>query len=117
MATNYLWVVNSMSTIDASPNEPKFVVQVNYSVIATETISGKVYESKINDSAFFDVDPTQANYIPYANLTNAIVIGWVQEKLTPSGVENYESTLAAQIQAQVTPPPSPEPTPLPWVNN
>ena len=117
MATNYLWKVNSMSTIDASPNEPQFVVQVNYSVIATEIVSGTPYEAIINDSAFFDVDPTQANYIPYEDLTNEIVIGWVQEKLTPSGVENYESTLAAQIQAKITPPPSPEPTPLPWANN
>lgn len=117
MATNYLWKVNSMSTIDASPNEPNFVVQVNYSVIATETISGNPYEATINDSAFFDIDPTQANYVPYEDLTNEIVIGWVQDKLTPSGVENYESTLAAQIQAQANPTPTPQPTPLPWANN
>jgi hypothetical protein len=37
--------------------------------------------------------------------------------LTPSGVENYESTLAAQIQAQANPTPTPQPTPLPWANN
>ena len=113
MAINYNWEVTSMSTIAASPTEPNYVVQANYSVIATSVEQPEIF-SIINDAAFFTPQEGQPNYIPYEDLTNDIVIGWVKAQLGENGVLSVEETLAAQVEALINPTPSPEPTPLPW---
>lgn len=97
-----------MSTINAG-TEPNYVVTAMYDVTATD---GDYY-SFISDAAFFEVTPDKPNYIPYADLTNDIVIGWIQGQLGADGVASYESTLQDQINAQINPVPTPEPTPLP----
>lgn len=116
MATSYNWVVNSMSTLNPTSGEQDYVVQANYSVIATETIDKVDYTSQIDNAAFFEVNSSQTNFIPYDQLTNEIVVGWIQEQMGVDAVGNVESTLSAQIQAQANPAPSPQPTPLPWAN-
>ena len=53
-------------------------------------------------------------FIPYPDLTNEIVIGWVQNALGANGVTSVYANLDAQIEAQINPPQSPESFPLPW---
>jgi len=106
-----------MSTINPISGEQDYVVQANYSVIANETINGVSYTSQINNAAFFDVNSSQTNFIPYDQLTNEIVIGWIKSQMGIDAVVNVESNLSAQIQAQANPAPSPQPTPLPWANS
>ena len=52
--------------------------------------------------------------MPYSELTNDIVIGWIQEGLGVDGVSNLEACLQGQINSQINPPIAPEVTPLPW---
>jgi len=56
---------------------------------------------------FVSTDP----YIPYANLTNEIVIGWVQETLGNEGINSVQSDIDGQIAAQANPQVI---NPLPW---
>ena len=114
MAISYLWNVTSMSTIEASPTETHFVVTANYEVIGTEDVNGTIYTSSINNTAFFELDPNKPDYIPYADLTNDIVVGWIKEQLGVDAVANYEESIAGQIELQINPPVTPQPTPLPW---
>lgn len=110
MSITYNWEVTSMSVVDASPTETDYVVTANYSVIGVDG----TYTSQINDTAFFSVESKETNYIPYADLTNDIVILWIQEQLGVSGVQNYEESIAGQIEMQINPPVTPQPAPLPW---
>lgn len=109
--TTFSWIVTAMSTV---PNgtESDYVVSACYDVIA---VDGE-YTSKISDAAFFTVKSDQPDFIPYDQLTNDIVVSWIQTQLTPEGVASYESTLQDQINNQINPPVYPVPTPLPWAN-
>jgi hypothetical protein len=49
------------------------------------------------------LDP-EATYVPYANLTEAQVIGWVQAALGEEQVAAYEANVAEQIANQINPP-------------
>ena len=107
---NYTWTVNNLLTITASSQEPDYVVTSFYTVTA---VDGS-YSSSYSDAAFFEVNQAEAGFIPYADLTEDTVIGWIKNQLGVNGVENLEASLAGQIETEKNPPPTPENTPLPW---
>ena len=49
------------------------------------------------------LDPA-APFVPYASLTEAQVIGWVQDALGEEQVAAYEANVAQQIEDQINPP-------------
>jgi len=51
-------------------------------------------------------------FIPYAQLTEATVIGWIPEQ----DISNAQACVQGQIDSMITPPVSPENTPLPWAS-
>jgi hypothetical protein len=53
-------------------------------------------------------------FTPYADLTEAIVLGWVKESLGENGIISIEACIQGQIDSEINPPISPENTPLPW---
>jgi len=50
------------------------------------------------------------DFIPYADLTEATVIGWIPE----SQITSAQACVQGQIDSMITPPVSPQNTPLPW---
>jgi len=50
------------------------------------------------------------DFIPYADLTEATVIGWIPE----SQITSAQACVQGQIDSMITPPVSPANTPLPW---
>lgn len=114
MAVTYTWKVTQMWVLDTDPATPEFVVQAAYTCAGEETSGGEVYTSEIQNTAFFEMSPEQENFIPYADLTNEIVIGWIKGQLGESGVENYEYCIADQIANKINPPVTPQTEPLPW---
>ena len=107
MATTYNWEVTALYTVSTPENG--FVVNANYKVVGNDG----TYKSEICDSASFTFQQGE-QYVPYADLTNDIVIGWIQEKLGEDSIANIEYCINDQIQMQINPPITPEPTPLPW---
>jgi hypothetical protein len=71
-----------------------FVVTVHYTVNAVD--------GDYTASTYGTVGYTQGegSYVPYADLTESEVVGWVQESL---GKDTVEEGLAAQIEAQKNP--------------
>jgi hypothetical protein len=49
------------------------------------------------------VPPDPETMIPFAQLTEEIVVGWVKEKLTEEKVEEIEAALQAQLDEQHAP--------------
>jgi len=72
----------------------KFIVTVHYTVNA---VDGEYTASTYGTVGYTQEDKS---YIPYADLTEAEVVGWVQESL---GKDTVEAGLAAQIEAQKHP--------------
>jgi len=98
-----------MSTLP-SPT-PDYVVNVQYNVTGTDT-STPPNVASVQGSATFPVSTTQTTFIPYASLTQAEVLGWIQAE--PNVTVNTEACVQGQINSMVTPPISPTVTPLPW---
>lgn len=88
---NYTWnVVNMDRNTDGG-----FVTTCHYTVSATD---GEFTASTYGTVGYTEEEGK--SYIPYASLTQAEVVAWVQESL---GVDTVQDALAAQIEAQKNP--------------
>lgn len=105
---NYSYTINQMYTLSV-PTEPYYVVQINYTYTGTD---GQ-FASSINNSVFYQVMEESA-FIPYEDLTQEIVERWIESYVGLSGIENYQQSIADQIELQKNPPVTPESQPLPW---
>jgi hypothetical protein len=87
---NFTWNVVQMNR----NTDGGFVTTVHYTVSATD--------GDYTASTYGTVGYTQGegSYVPYAQLTQAEVIGWVQESL---GKDTVEASLATQIEALKNP--------------
>jgi hypothetical protein len=69
------------------------------------------HSTGVYGSVGLTLDP-EATYVPYADLTEEQVIGWVHEALGEDQVASYEEIVADQIAALANPPVVTPP--LPW---
>ena len=88
--------------------QPDFVVNVNWTITGTDgtntaSLMGNCDFSQEGDS-----------FTPYAQLTETQVLGWVQDQLGETGVENAQANVDGQIQSMINPPVTPTNEPLPW---
>ena len=100
MATTFAWKIN---TLEREVSDG-FVSVAHYSVVAiSDTLDpkGNPYNSGAYGSVGLERPDT---LIPYADLTEADVIGWVQEKLGGAEkVAEIEAQLQARIDDLITP--------------
>jgi hypothetical protein len=104
----YNWSVNSMEVLPNFDGEQNVVVNVQYTFSGVE---GN-YSSQISDN--MDFIYSGGSFTPYEDLTEAQVIGWVQNRLGATLISSMEAGIKAQIDSQKTPPLTPEILPLPW---
>jgi hypothetical protein len=90
------------------PNPTGYVVNVLFTVSGTDG----THTAEIGGNINFTPEANEPNYIPYANLTEATVLGWINES---GQLPNLEANIDGQIASMVTPPVSPSNTPLPWI--
>jgi len=90
MAVEYTWTIAQLERNTADD----FVVTVHYRVNAVD--------GDYTASTYGTVGYTQESetFIPFADLTEATVVGWVKESL---GEETVQEALALQIEAQKAP--------------
>ena len=105
--TTYTWTINQMFTIQQP--DPNYVVNVIWTLTG---VDGE-YTASIGGNTVFDSQQSDT-FIPYNELTEQIVIGWVQTNLGEQGIANYEANVQGQIDSMINPPVSPQNTPLPW---
>ena len=103
--TNFTTTITSMYTI---PNPTGYVVNVLFTVNGTDG----TYTAKIDGNISFSPEQDQVDFIPYADLTEAIVMGWINT--ATNNQENYYANVQGQINSMITPPVSPTSQPLPW---
>jgi len=105
MATTYTTTINSMYTLN-SP-EQGFVVNVLFTVSGTDGTNTASIDGNIQFT-----DQVESDYIPYNQLTELEVIGWINAQT--NNQENYYANIDGQIASMINPPVSPAAQPLPW---
>ena len=89
--TTYLWTIQQMDRLTSDG----FVVVVHYNVSAVD--GG--YQASIYGTTSYTQTPGEI-YIPHKDLTEPVVVGWVQESL---GKDTVEASLQRQINALKNP--------------
>jgi hypothetical protein len=105
--TTYTWNVTSLYT-ETIDGEQNYVVIANYEVVG---VDGEYTASLSNIARFSTASVTP--FVPYEDLTQDVVIGWIQSELGVDGVSNLEACIQGQIDSQINPPVTPQNTPLP----
>jgi hypothetical protein len=108
MAANFTWSIDGMRTLQSPQSD--YVVEVVWTVVGSD---GPHVVSCSNTQTLNVV--ASETFVPYADLTEAIVLGWVQSALGASGVAGAEAQAQGYIDRQMNPPVEmPQNTPLPW---
>jgi hypothetical protein len=107
MAITNVWSIVQLNAYPELDGQADVVFTVHWTLNGTDgTYNGSVY-----GSVGVTIDP-DAPFVPYADLTQAQVIGWVQDALGEEQVASYEANVAQQIADQQDPPVVTPP--LPW---
>ena len=105
MTTN--WKIANIKRIPSNG----LVIEVTY--IMNFVLSGK--QTRHVGSVTLTGDPQDPNFVPYENLTEQIVIGWVQDDLGTQRIDEITSDAQTSLQAQIDRENNPEfLTGLPW---
>ena len=102
--TTFTTTITSMYTLQQP--DPDYVVNVLWEVTGVDGAN----TASIGGNTQFNSADQEGAFIPYANLTEAAVIGWIPE----SAIASAQSCVQGQIDSMITPPVSPADTPLPW---
>ena len=105
----YDWKVTAMYTL---PQVDDFTDVV---VVAKWTLTGKEgeYLSSVSDGTQFSL-PQGSDFIPYNELKEFQVIGWIQNTIGSKAVTDYEAQIANDIYFQAHPPVTATEQALPW---
>ena len=102
--TTFTTTITSMYTLDTP--DPGYVVNALWQVTG---VSGE-YTASIGGNTQFSSADQVGPVVPYADLTEAIVIGWIPE----SAITSAQQCVQGQLDSMANPPVSPEAQPLPW---
>ena len=119
MATIFTWSIDRISTFQEP--QPNYVAEVTWTLTGvndtpvpdTSIGIGENYVASVGDRT--TLVATESTFVPYAELTEEIVIGWLQNTLGVEGVNNAKAQVQAYIDRMINPPAVPLDTPLPWV--
>ena len=101
--TTFTTTITAMYTVQQP--DPNYVVNAIWKVTG---VDGQ-YTAEIGGNTIFD-SQQESTFIPYANLTEATVIGWIPAE----AIASAQACVQGQIDSMITPPVSPSNTPLPW---
>lgn len=76
------------------------VVVAHWRANASESVGEETFSASAYGTVGFTPDPTTPGYVPYADLTEEMVLGWVWETVDQ---EATEAALAAKIEAEKNP--------------
>lgn len=107
MSITYTWAVTGMKVTKVGTLN-NYVVQTYWTKTGTDADG---FSGTFNGATPFTPDPTQPNFVPYDQLTQAIVLSWIEPLVTGSYEEHVNAVIAKAI-ADARDPVVDEP--LPW---
>ena len=106
--TTFTWSINDLMT-QTIEGKQDYVVVADYTLLGVDG----TYTASVGGISRFSTEDTGV-FIPYEDLTEDIVIGWVKGQLGENGIISLEACIQGQINSMINPPQSPVITPLPW---
>ena len=104
MTTQFTTTITAMYTLQQP--DPNYVVNALWEVTG---VDGE-YTASIGGNTQFNSADQEGTFIPYDQLTQEQVIGWIPE----SQITSAQQCVQGQIDSLINPPVSPANTPLPW---
>lgn len=104
MSTTFTTRITAMYTLQQP--DPNYVVNALWEVTG---VDGE-YTGSIGGNTQFSSADQEGAFVPYDQLTEAVVIGWIPA----SQIGSAQACVQGQIDSLITPPVSPQNTPLPW---
>lgn len=108
MTTEYTWSIAQLDCYPEHEGHSDVVFTAHWRLTG---VDGE-YTGSVYGTVGLTLDP-DADFTPFADLTEAQVIGWVQDAMGEETVAAHEANVAQQIADQIDPP-IVRPT-LPWV--
>ena len=105
MATQFSTTIIAMYTLPQVDGQTDVVVNAMWKVTG---VDGQ-YTAEIGGNSQFTITQGEG-FTPYANLTQAQVIGWIPE----NQIASAQACVQGQIDSMISPPVSPSSQPLPW---
>ena len=102
--TTFTTRITAMYTLQQP--DPNYVVNALWEVTG---VDGE-YTASIGGNTQFSSADQEGAITPYADLTEAIVIGWIPE----SAIASAQACVQGQLDSMANPPVSPANTALPW---
>ena len=102
--TTFTTRITAMYTLQQP--DPNYVVNALWEVTGVDG----TYTASIGGNTQFNSADQVGAFIPYASLTEAIVIGWIPE----NQIASAQQCVQGQIDSMINPPVSPANTALPW---
>ena len=119
MAITYTWSVTGMKVLSSAGSLSNYVVNAQWKKIGTDE-NGNT--GTFIGATPFQPDPTQPDFVPFDQLTEAIVLSWIQPIVVGMYAEHVDGVIAKEIASKVDPvqevtppwmPPQPDPIPNP----
>lgn len=107
MAITYTWAVTGMK-VTTIGTESDYVVQTYWTKTGTDE-SGNT--GTFSGATPLDPNPDQVDFTPYDQLTQEIVLAWIQPMVTGSYETHVNDVIAKQIADKIDPVTQPD---LPW---
>lgn len=115
MAVTMKWGVVQMDAYPEYQGQTDVVFTVHWNLTGTQIVGDapdqKTYTGYVYGSVSVTLN-SEEPFTPYADLTEAQVIGWVEDALGEEQVAAYEANVGQQIADQINPPVVTPP--LPW---
>ena len=105
--TELNWRVVHLDKKPTAGNLSDVVVEAHWTLEASEGI----YKTTIYGSVVIPFSGT-SDFVPFDELTESVVVGWVKAVLGHDGVDRYEEAVQRQLQSIVAP--SVVAAPVPW---
>lgn len=107
---NITWKIDSLETKPTVGDFQDVVYTAHWRVYGTED----VHTASVYGSMTLTFDPNTSNFVPYEQLTEEVIVGWVKDAMGSSQVQSIEDNLQSQIDNLKHPPVVTKS--LPWVS-
>lgn len=107
MTITYTWEVTSLKVTQVG-DKPNYVVQTYWKKTGTDENGN---EGSFSGATPFQPDPEQTDFVPFDQLTEEEVLGWIQGAVVDSYEEHVNEQIAKQIADKIDPVVE---KPLPW---
>ena len=104
MATTFTWSINNLERLSSNDG----IRHADWICAADETVGGKAFTARVSGKTHHTPDPSASDFIAFASVTEADVLGWVQAVV---GKSDTETKLQAMVDEKKTPTTA---TGVPW---